>query len=184
MCLIWAINLAWRETRWSLLVKEKHQATAESQNTHHFKEKSIDLCNTRCFRHLVQRLLVPRSSHLTEGSEELDWTGKIKWRQRAQVLIKKANRHLSKRFRSGIPSDRLLKGCSECSFPKVSWRFRTEYAYCNTHRTWYAHAVSHIYKLLGIIVRKVKAHFHWFHVLAISGKNFALITYWFKRLVC
>ena len=139
-------------------MKQKHQATAESQNTHHFKEKSIDLCNTRCFRHLVQRLLVPRSSHPTEGSEELGLENKIKWRQRAQVLIKNPNRHLNKRFRSGIPSDRLLKGCSEYSFPTFLTISR---GVClQEYSQDFICIRGKPYKLLGIIFRKVKAYFY------------------------
>ena len=99
--MIWAINLAWREILWSLLVKQKHQATAESQNTHHFKEKSIDLCNTRCFRHLVQRLLVPRSSHLTEGSEELGLDRENKMVAKSASLGKKPKSAFKQAFPLG-----------------------------------------------------------------------------------
>lgn len=139
-------------------MKQKHQATAESQNTHHLKRK----VSTYAI-HVVSDILFsvywfPDLHTQLREARNWDWTEKIKWRQRAQVLIKNPNRHLSKRFRSGIPSDRLLKGCSDYSFPTFLTISR---GVClQEYSQDFICIRGKPYKLLGIIFRKVKAYFY------------------------
>ena len=138
-------------------MKQKHQATAESQNTHHLKRK----VSTYAI-HVVSDILFsvywfPDLHTQLREARNWDWTEKVKWRQRAQVLIKNPNRHLSKRFRSGIPSDRLLKGCSDYSFPTFLTISR---GVClQEYSQDFICIRGKPYKLLGIIFRKVKAYF-------------------------
>ena len=99
--MIWAINFAWREILWSLLVKQKHQATAESQNTHHFKEKSIDLCKytlcpTSCSAFTGSQIFTPNW-----GSEELGLDRENKMAAKSASLDKKPKSAFKQAFPLG-----------------------------------------------------------------------------------